>query len=125
MAYADFTFYSESYAGTAISQSDWARLSMHASIIIDQVTFDRVAAVIEADEDTATIEKIKMATCAVAEEYKRLDKLNGGGEVQSERVGNYSVTYAQSQKSDHAKLADVAKLHLGGTGLMYRGLDED
>ena len=124
--YVDYDFYTTQFYGTAIAQADFSRLALRASAVIDQVTFGRTAAVITADEDDATIEKIKLATCAVAEEYQRLDKVGGGGEIQSERVGQHSVTYATgAATSDRAKLADAAKLYLWDTDLMYRGFTDD
>jgi len=121
-AYADFTFYVEEYRGSAISAADFPRLAMRASVVIDQVTFGRAAAVVTVDEDADTIELIRRATCAVAEEMQKAD---AGGVVQSERVGQHSVTYAVSTVSDERRQAKAAKLYLAATGLMYRGLDAD
>ena len=46
--YADYTYYTEQFMGTAIAQADYDRLAMRASVLIDQVTFDRAAAVVAA-----------------------------------------------------------------------------
>jgi hypothetical protein len=121
-AYVDHTFYADTYKGTAIAQSEFPGLALRASAVIDQVTFDRTAAVVTAGTDTSTIEKIKLAACAVADEFQKLDA--SGGAVQSERVGNVSVTY-QSQLSEDARLTKAAKLYLWNTGLMYRGFTDD
>jgi hypothetical protein len=124
-AYVDFTYYTGTYGGTAIASTDFTRLANRATVAIDLVTFAQAAAVITAATDTATIDKIKMATCAVAEEYQRLDVVNGGSkEIASEKVGTYSVTYvagADDAKSMMGKLADAARLYLWNTGLMYGG----
>jgi hypothetical protein len=67
---------------------------------------------------------IKMATCAVAEELQTISKNESGGEISSERIGNNSVSYVNNstaQLSDDKKLARVAKLYLGNTGMMYQG----
>lgn len=123
-AYADFAFYGTSFLGTAIAQADFSRLALNASVVIDMLTFDRAAAVVEAATDTATIEKIQMATCAVAETLQSVEQ--SGGSIQSERVGNYSVTYqTQAPKAETSQARDAAKKYLWNTGLMYRGLDED
>lgn len=123
--YADFAYYTTTFQGSAIAQLDFPRAALRASAVIDQLTFDQVAAIITANTDTATIGKIKMATCAVAEEYQRLDAVNGGNkEIASERVDSYSVTYVQGADDAKAKLAilrDVAKLYLWNTGLLYGG----
>ncbi|MCE5209853.1 MAG: hypothetical protein LLG42_16305, partial [Chloroflexi bacterium] len=82
--------------------------------------------VVTTGTDTDTIEKIKLATCAVAEKVKQLDGMESGGEIASERVGNHSVSYVQNptaQLSDDAKFRRVAKLYLWGTGLMFAGVN--
>lgn len=127
-AYVDYSFYiSEDYLGSAIAQAEFPRLALRASAVIDQVTFNRAAAVMAAATDTETIQAIKCATCAVAEEYQILEKPSGsGGEIASERVGNYSVSYVQNstaQLSDDAKLARAARLYLLSTGLLYAGIE--
>jgi len=126
-AYADFDFYKDIYLGTMLTQAEFPRLAMRASAIVDQVTFGRVATVMEADEDTDTIEKIKLATCGIAELVKQLDKVESGGagEIASERVGNHSVSYVQNATaamSDDDKFLRVAKLYLFDTELLYRGV---
>jgi len=122
MSYADWTFYSTTYQGTDITQANFSALSLRASALIDMLTFDRAVAVIEADEDVDTIAKIKFATCAVADELQ--SQLSQPGGIESERVGNHSVTYAptsEMQLSNHSKLKNAAKVYLGQTGLMFAG----
>lgn len=120
--YADFTFYSEQFLGIAIAESDFARLAMLASKWIDELTLGRAAPIVADETAEATITAIGMATCAVAEELHALE--SAGGAVQSERVGNYSVTYA-NPPSQSRQLASVARRFLWETDLMYRGLNED
>lgn len=117
--FADYEYYTETYHGSAVAEADFDRLALRASQHVDALTFDRAGAVIEANEDAALIDRIKMATCAVADTLYELEQ--AGGAVQSERVGNVSVTYV-NQQSEAARIAGAAKLHLGTTGLMYRGL---
>lgn len=121
--YADFTFYDETFLGTAIAEADFTRLALRASEFIDLVTFGRTAAVVAADEDADTIELIQKAACAVAEQIQA----NEAGHVQSERVGQHSVTYVERPAvSDHARLAAAAKRYLWNTELMFAGItDED
>lgn len=122
MAYADYTFYTGTYLGTAIaSQADFDRLAMRASAFIDRITFGRAAPVVYAGTDLDTIGQIKLATCAVAEEHQKIDN----GIVTSERVGQHSVNYAVPTMSDEARMAKAARLYLAMTDLMYRGLDEN
>jgi hypothetical protein len=122
-AYATYSFYTTTYLGTAIASADFAALALRASAIIDQVTFNRAAAIVTAGTDTATIALIGMATCAVAEEYQKFEQ-TGGDSIQSESVGSHSVTYtanAYAQMPIIKKLAKAAELYLGSTGLMFMG----
>lgn len=123
-AYADYTYYSGTYLGTAIDSSIFPRLALKASAVIDLLTFNRSAAYITADTDADTIDLIQMATCAVAEELYN-EELNGSQDgIASERVGNYAITYSATARSmmtiDQRRL-NAASLYLGNSGLMYMG----
>lgn len=128
--YVDYLFYTEQYAGTAISQADFSRLARQASAQIDQMTFERAGPIMTNDDEdyilanAELIEKIRMATCAVAEELQRQAQ---GGEIQAERVGNYQVSYVQAgvAASRQARLTSAAKVYLGATDLMYRSFNAD
>ena len=123
MSYATYTQYTTVFLGTQIASADFARLAFRASAIIDQITYNRAAAIVAAATDTATIALIMMATCAVAEAYQTFEQ-SGGDSIQSESVGSHSVTYtanAYAQLTITQKLAQAAALYLGSTGLMYRG----
>lgn len=118
MSYADWTFYSTTYLGTEIIQAEFPALALRASVIIDMLTFNRAAA----ETDTELVTKIKFAVCAVADELKAQITQPGG--IESERVGNHSVTYAKTsemQLSNHQKLSGAARVFLANTGLMFLG----
>ncbi len=117
MAYTDYAFYTGTYRGNAIAQADFPRLAMRASEVIDQMTFSRAAA----ETDTANVDKIKLATCALAEQLQTLEA--SGGVVSSESVGGYSVSYL-SQLSEDARLKRIAKRYLASTGLMFAGFNQ-
>ena len=85
-------------------------------------------------KDHCAMPELKMACCALAEEYhtiltaKRHENQTADGEMQSQTVGGYSVTYrsrgeALSEASAQAqsRLAQVARQYLAHTGLLYRG----
>jgi len=119
--YADYTYYTGTFLGTAIALADFERLALRASAQIDRLTFDQTAAIIAADTDTVKITAIKMAACAVAEAIQTSD---AGPEIASERVGQHSVTYNLGKAtSGQVKITDAARLWLAATGLMYRGVD--
>ena len=138
MAYADYEYYKDTYLGTAIMASDFPRLSLRASSFLDYYTQGRAA-------QNQELEALKMACCAVAEQYQSIDlaskaalnalqnSVNAGeaGELQSQSVGSWSKTYRSGGESAQqattaaqaaqASLASVVAQYLSGTGLLYRG----
>src|SRR5690349_13669745 len=123
-AYADFTYYSNTFLGTAIAETDFPRLALRASGVLDQLTFGRVAPIVTAATDTETIDKIKMATCEVAEELQREDSAGGADGLQSESQGQYSVSYGSNSsrsKTNKTKQNEAANLWLANTGLLFKG----
>jgi hypothetical protein len=121
-AYADFTYYSGTYLGTAISEASFPALALKASAVIDQITFGRAAT------DTENETAIKNAMCAVAEELQKQDAQGGADGIASESQGNYSVSYtttSNKSKSNTQKLQDVARLWLANTYLMFAGFNSD
>lgn len=108
--YADYTFYSESYKGNMIPESDFDRLITRASSYIDNITYGRASVY-------STDDAVKMAACAVAEAWQVNEQ---GGDLQSQSVGSWSRTYAVQVKSNEQRLYDAASLHLLGTALLSR-----
>ena len=121
MAYSDYTFYTGTYKGAAISQTDFDRLALRASEFIDQFTHDRAAPVVLAGTDTATITAVKKATCAVAERIQIIE--TGGGAIASEHSGSYSVNYLSTLNED-ARCIKAAKRYLRATFLAYQGFND-
>lgn len=128
--YANFTFYAGTYLGIAIAEADFPRLALRASEIIDRLTYQRAAEIVAAATDTETINAIKLATCAVADEYLITEQraADGGGVIASERQGQYAVSYVEANDaklSTDARYLNAAKLYLGQTKLLYAGFYED
>lgn len=122
--YVDFLFYQKDYGGIAVVSESFKPYALKASAVIDQLTSNRVAAIVAAGTDTDKIEAIKFAACAVIDELIKLEE--AGGVIASESVGSHSVTYANTQNSTEAhKVSEAAKLFLANTGLMYRGFYAD
>ncbi len=121
-AYADYTYYSGTFLGTAITQSAFPALALRASAVIDEITFGRAAT--DTDNETA----IQNATCAVAEELQRQDAASGVDGIQSESQGRYSVSYAKGSsrmQSNQYKVEKAAKTWLANTFLMFPGFNAD
>lgn len=120
MAYADFTYYTTSYLGTAIAETAFPQLALRASAIIDRITFGRAAL------DTTNTTAIKNAMCAIAEEIQTITDEVTTGYITSETVGSHSVTYASSVSStlsDNDRYFAAANLWLESTFLMFGGFN--
>lgn len=126
-SYVDYEYYADDFGGDAIAAADFDKLALQASRFIDRVTFERAYAVIDAATDTELIEKIKNATCAIAEEIQE-QNVNGIKNVASETVGSHSVSYVVNKDvrvTANQKKKDVASEFLGTSGLMFGGFYED
>lgn len=110
MVYATYDFYTDKYFGNAIPSADFNRLINRASIYIDGITQGRASS-------NSADDAVKMAACAVADAWLKNEQ---GGDLQSQSVGSWSMTYANSTKSSEQRLYDAAKLYLGPTGLLSR-----
>lgn len=122
MAYADYSYYTTTFLGTAIASSDFSRLALRASAVIDQITFGRAA------DDTTNTNAIKNAMCAVAEEIQTQEAAGNVDGITSESQGRYSVSYAANSgksKSNQYKLEAAAKVWLANTFLMFPGFNAD
>lgn len=120
--YADYTFYTDEYHGTSIAEADFPALALKATAAIDRFTFNR--AVSETDADI--VEKIKLAMCAVAEEYQSIEASDGEDGISSETVGRHSVSYiasASKSRSNDQRVEDAMGLWLGVTGLLFKGFN--
>ncbi len=137
MTYADFPYYRDTYLGNAIQEGDFPRLALRASGFLDYYTQGRA-------EKSAGMEAVKMACCALAEQYQAIDgaqrlsmkaisasQADDGAELQSQTVGPFSKTYRSGGESAAAalgagslaqsQLGSVARQYLAHTGLLYRG----
>lgn len=117
MAYASFDDYTALYFGKKIStEAEFTAPSERASEIIDSATFDRAKDNI--DEDIAR--KLKLCCCAITEQIIIYE--NGTRQKSSEKIGSYSVTYADRSDAEiRNKYRSILMQYLGNTGLLYRG----
>ncbi len=120
MAYADFTYYEDTFLGTTIAEADFPRLALRASAVIDQITFGRAAT------DTENTNAIKNAMCAVAEEIQTQESAGSVDGIMSESQGRYSVAYSANSsktKSSQSKLEAAASVWLANTFLLFGGFN--
>lgn len=122
MAYADFTFYTTSYFGNVVPESDFPRLVERASDWLDMITFDRLADGLPESEKAQA--KIKKAVCALTDVFYQMElaqkkalsvssgcgcnaSSEGSAEISSEIIlskssGSESISYASPQQAGAA-----------------------
>ena len=127
-AFVDLAYYTGTYKGTAIPTASFALYADRATTAVEFHTFERAGVIVTANTDTATITKIKMATCAAADALYYADQQasGGAGTVASERVGDYSVSFAVSPDTaltTNAKVSNAIREYLAFTGLLFRGFE--
>ena len=128
-AYVDYTYYTTTYGGSAISSAEFTAYANRASAYIDYVTIDRAVSLMSlsspSPEETAQIAKVKNAVCAVMDQLKSYDT-TGGGSISSESVGSHSVSYATADRKVYAaNVSNAAEIYLAHSGLMFRGFNAD
>ena len=121
--YADEQFYTNEYLSgkAAVITAAFDYYARSASQIINQRTYGNIG-----DEIP---DCVKMCCCELAELLFQSE--NGFGDksdVSSESLGNgsYSVSYGSAterQDALHTKCRDVIRKWLGGTGLLYSGVE--
>ena len=99
MTTVTYDFYTDVYHGNIISADDFNRLTARALTYLDSI---KIA-------DLPDIDAVKMAICAVAELWQQTEN---GGELASQSVGSWSVSYITTNKSFSRKLFDAAKLYI-------------
>lgn len=127
--YADYTFYKDKYHG-GLDELEYKGLAEKSSAYLDYYTMGKA-------KYNKDLEALKMACCALSDKYKEIEELSSAYKKissdavsvgkKSETVGSYSVTYlsASEFKGEMATLnserAEIAKMYLAGTNLLYRG----
>ena len=116
MAYADYEFYTTSYFGSVVPETDFPRLAERASDFVDTMTFDRLVDGLPSNERSQ--KRIKKAVCSLTElmyqielaEKNAANAAAGGtsttigsggsttGIVASVSSGSESISYATPQQ---------------------------
>lgn len=116
MAYADYDFYTTSFFGNVVPESDFMRFSERASDFVDMMTFDRLVDGLPSDERQQ--KRIKKAVCTLADllyqielaEKNAIAAASGTststdtgdgtstGVITSKSAGSESISYATPQQ---------------------------
>lgn len=128
MAYADYTFYQDTYRGS-LTEAEFDRWAARASLQIDQATQNRAASA------PPTMERaLALCCCTLADRlavWDTQDKTTGGGTIASEEVDGYRIGYRGSNAAEQQdpvarrrrELHNICTDHLcAPVNLMYRGV---
>lgn len=125
-SFIDKIFYNDEYKGKPIPGSDFDRVAMRASETIDGLVHGRISRKGLANFSADTQNRIKMATCAIAEgryQYESMTADTGGAIKTSESVTGYSYSIdAKSVSKVEEEAYDRAMSYLFPTGLLYGGI---
>lgn len=117
MEYTDHAYYTDTYHGSAVTESQWPRLSLLASAWIDRITLGQVR---ERYAPDAIPEEVKLAVCAVCDVMKEHEQ----GAVTSEKTLTYSLSRRTDSKAEYERaLHQAAAAFLWPTGLLYAGVE--
>lgn len=120
MAYADYQFYTTTYYGDTVPESDFPKYAERASDRIDSITFDRLVNGFPEEERAVT--KVKKAVCAVAEALYQIDQIK---KASMESVGTVTredgtvVSKAVSSVSSGSESISFATGSSGNTESIY------
>lgn len=128
---ATFDFYQNTYKGSLIpDEATFDTNCMKAGRYLGSYTTNKAF-----QESVKSLDEVKLCVCELAESFfveaKRISTIasNDGKEVSSERVGDYSVSYATgsnsstSEKSLKVKRDNIITGYLAATGILYQGVD--
>lgn len=118
--YADYTYYRTLYGGK-LPEQDYTFVAARASEYLASVTNDRITEKILEDETTGRA--VKMCCCAMADLIQKQEQRDG---KTAEKVGDYSVSYADSSTNQTARQKrryELAYMYLSRYGLMFRGVE--
>lgn len=103
----DFAFYREAYGGS-LSQEEFTRFLRRAEAFLSFATGGK-------SETQAQRDKVKLALCAVADSLAQAQRTE---KIQSEKAGQYAVTYREDAKK--TDLYRAAAIYLED-GMLFRG----
>lgn len=119
MAYADYEFYTTSYFGSVVSETDFPRLAEKASDFVDTMTFDRL--VDGLPENERSQKRIKKAVCSLTElmyqiELAEKNAINqASANVTDTNAGNISTGIVTSVSSGSESISYATPQQIGAS----------
>lgn len=105
----DYKYYTETYGGTSVLESDWKRMARQAETKLHEYTFGRLKKIANRE---------RLVICELADCMYEHGKRDG---VTSETIDGYSVSYDVGTTSN-GQLYDIVKATYIHTGLLYCGV---
>lgn len=115
MIYADYEFYKTT--GGKLSEEEFSKIAAKASAYIDKITFGRAS-------ENADDERVKRCCCDLCDTLSAISA-DGGQKKQSESVGSWSVTYANSENTSEINYARAACRVWLPAEWLYRGVGRE
>jgi lysozyme family protein len=123
MAYVDYSYYMNTYKGSKItSESEFVSSERKAELYLNRETYGNITS------ETDISDNVKMCICELAEASYSFESVTHDKSITSERVGDYSVSYASQVETDNnykKAIRDTIHLYLDNpvdAHLLYRGL---
>ena len=119
MAYADYEFYTTSYFGSAVPETDFPRLAEKASEFVDTMTFDRLVDGLPTNERSQ--KHIKKAVCSLAELMYQIELAEKNAVNQASanltdiNVGNISTGIVTSVSSGSESISYATPQQIGAS----------
>lgn len=116
--YPTFEYYSETYHGTKLTIDNFDYYEKQAESYIKYLTLNK--------SDKFEGEELLNCCCAIADKNFDFDNDSAyqHNNISSEKVGEYSVSYANSDitKIKNKEQLEIARQYLSMTGLLFRGV---
>lgn len=119
MAYADYDFYTTSYFGSVVPETDFPRLAERASDFVNTMTFDRLVDGLPSNERSQ--KRIKKAVCSLAELMYQIELAEKNATNQASanltdtNVGNISAGVVTSVSSGSESISYATPQQIGAS----------
>ena len=119
MAYADYEFYTTSYFGSVVPETDFPRLAERASEFVDTMTFDRLVDGLPTNDRSQ--KRIRKAVCSLAElmyqiELAEKNAINqASANLTDTNVGNISTGIVTSVSSGSESISYATPQQIGAS----------
>lgn len=112
--FADYEYYKS--VGGGLNEEEFSRIAAKASAYIDKITFGRAS-------EHADDERVKRCCCELCDTLTAA--VSSGQIKQSESVGSWSVTYANSENTSELSFARAACRVWLPADWLYRGVSRE